>query len=267
MKNVLNLSGGGAAALGFELAVIDHLENKKGIQFDEVYGVSAGGLAGLLYSTLGIKEASEFARSIDKDVYKLQRSKLLWSWLPWKKPVKGLVEWSPLEKKLEKALEGKKFQKKFVCQLGDLYSSEVIYTTSSSPIEMIKYVLAGMSIPGLAPPLEHDEWLLCDAGAVENVIATSHMPTDAMIWVVSVHSQEAKGLTPLTYEQAGIADMFAQSTAHATYVMYRDDMEKLRQTYKQVKVIEATKHLEVFIFSEENILDAMVHGSDVARRL
>lgn len=261
MINVANLSGGGAGAVGFELSVLSVLDSK-GVSFSEVYGVSGGCLAGLLYATFGAEKAIDVALNIP-DTYDPD----FWAFiLPWKRTPSGLVHYEPLREYLLGVLTARTLQKKLVLQSTELFSKESVYRTfykGEPAADAVQAVIDGMSIPGLVDVKPKGGKLYVDSGATENSVAIAHMPTDAMIWTISVHGRESINFTEEDYTKAGVIEMLGQTTGSMSYVMYRDDKEALHAKYKSLRFIEATKKLEVFSFSRDSIQEAIDHGKEV----
>lgn len=270
-QTIANLSGGGAGALGFGLACVDHLHHKKGIKFNTYYGVSAGTLAALLLASHAEpKGAIKSALSIT-DFYD-PHSLRTWvrSFLPWRPKLKSIAEYGPMEKKLKKILKGKKIHTRLVIQLANLYNKKqpefFVFERGMDASAAIPYVRTAMSIPGMMDAWETDGMLLCDAGAIISSVADRHIPKSSTVYTIDIHS--SIDMTPETFKEAGIADMISQTTTGGTHQMYLRDKEQLKKDYpdSHLVFVEAEKDLEVFKMNPTTVRESMDHGYEIMRR-
>lgn len=271
---ILNLSGGGAAAMGFHAGAIERLEEVQGLNFDQCYTVSAGGLVGVCWASIGIKKTIQAFWDIP-DAY----DPLYWSWakygLGWGKMPKAIVHYQPLWSHLYRILEHERLQKDVVIQCADLYTKKPVYFAfepGDPAINALEYAIHGMKIPGLLNPHPFEDKLLVDAGAVENSISWRFPHTEdahlAQIYTLAVHGAKTIDLTPDQYKDADILDMLGQTIGSMSHIMYRDDKRLLNAQFPtdNIRYIEAEKKLEVFKITPQTIKDAYSHGRQMAKK-
>lgn len=260
--NILNLSGGGSGAMSFQLAAIERLEDAKGIKFDQAFGVSGGCVAAVGWASVGAEETIRLLYRMP-DAYDPD-------WKTWIKYAFGFSDvprnlgtFAPMLKFFTKELKDLALQKPVTIQMYDWLINEpyfLQYEKGDSAVKAMESAILAMSIPGLMGLWESKSFLRCDIGAMENAIATERMPKDATIYVISVHGRESAVMTRDKYNQSSFIDLVGEVISSMSYVMYRDDVRKLKQNYPYLKFYESPKKLPVFDFSMEAIEEGVGCG-------
>ncbi|MBU4555856.1 MAG: patatin-like phospholipase family protein [Actinobacteria bacterium] len=151
--------GGGAVRGAAHIGVISVLE-REGMRPDFIAGTSAGALVGAAWAAgLSSAEMHELMQGL--------------SWgdiadIAWRKPM-SVFSTSPLRKFIEHAVDGVEFSglsTPFAAVACDILSGSRVVITEG-PVAAA--ALASAAIPGLFPPIEHDEMLLVDGGIVDNL--------------------------------------------------------------------------------------------------
>jgi len=172
------LSGGSARGLA-HIGFLEVLEENH-IPVDFIVGTSMGALIGGLYSAGKLKE-------FKKDILKFSKNKIL-SLLLSNKIKKGNTGSEELEKVLKKYVTGLKIENlgiEFVAIATDLRTGKEVYLDRGN---LLKSILASISIPGIFKPVKIRDMVLVDGGVIdplpqgyantraEKVIAVNAMP-------------------------------------------------------------------------------------------
>jgi predicted acylesterase/phospholipase RssA len=161
----LALSGGGAKSAA-HIGVIQALL-QTGVLIDLVAGTSGGALAGLFLCD-GHSPAS--MSRILKDELVIGR---FWRMLPWGKywQLSRLFRRGNLTQMLSRHIRARKFSElriPFFATATDLLSGERVVLQDG---DVVRAVMASMSLPGLTPPVEHEGRRLVDGGVLHYIPA------------------------------------------------------------------------------------------------
>lgn len=157
MKIGIALGGGGARGFA-HLGVLKALE-EKGIKPDIISGVSAGALIGAFI-------ASGFSYS---KILKALKNKGVMAYSKWQYPRHGLFSLVGLEKEIKKHIKTKKIENLKIplfIAVSNLNDGRVEYIKEG---DLLKYLLASVSIPVLFSPVEMNNTMYVDGGLFDNL--------------------------------------------------------------------------------------------------
>lgn len=164
----LALSGGGAKAVA-HVGVFKALLNA-GLHIDLVAGTSGGALAGVFFC------AGYGPEAMFQILCRHLRAIKLWRWIPfgqyWR--LSRLLKRGVIQEIIEKHVQARRFEDlriPFHVTSTDLVKGEAVVHSHG---DLVRAVMASMSVPGMTPPVRDGNRLLVD-GAVLN-----HLPTEIL---------------------------------------------------------------------------------------
>ncbi len=151
----LSLGSGGAIGLG-GVGAVNYLQSK-GIEFSEISGSSMGALIGAYLSVHGEVESL-------KDIAISQTKKEVLRLVDFNNPKKSLIKGRKVEAFLRRHLKAKDFRQAKVplrIVATDLFKHESVVFRKG---DLIRALMASISIPGIFPPVKYRNTFLADGG-------------------------------------------------------------------------------------------------------
>jgi len=265
-KTAFVLAGGGAAG-SYQAGALKAAE-ELGIKPDFLWGTSAGALNAAGYSYAGIQQLISIWKSVKSrgDIFGTNLFRLLG--LPF--GVDGIYHSTPLRKKVEKIILGRKPQYLTFVNVTDLQSGRLVQASSAmeDQSKFIDWVVASASIPILVEPVK-DRYV--DGGVLENIPLKSVIEQGAerIFMFLNFPHERSKRIGKMK-DVSGLVEIAKRSVELIMAEGYHEDFQhhKVYDRKVEIHLVAPQDHvIDVMDFDNSKIKSAIEIGYQDASQI